>query len=323
MSNKHFNTCISPLNKLWKFMSFTKDDKVLRDFIDYLKFYTTWNNKPLLKYINRDNWSNLYLNRLSLLTNSWKVWNFRGWLQTIYLWKIVSLCELREVKIKKDLLLMVTIYWKGLKILREDYDLWLSLKCFFKDWLELWEDLTVTRIDYTVDCAKYNFRKQNSLKTKKWGIIKNKNNIETMYFWVKRHDSAMFIRYYDKKADLVSSWFVDLYPEYKFIDQVMRYELVVNSKGLDDYERVIKFNNLYDLITLWYDIPFRDRTWENDKYYHWKDETILNTCVKNINLLKNSWDFESLDKLFIYLDTIYRKNWRYIPLFTPIKWDSD
>ena len=66
MSNKHFNTCISPNNKLGKFMSFTKDDKVLRDFIDYLRFHTTWNDKPLLKYMHRDNGKCLNFSRLSL-----------------------------------------------------------------------------------------------------------------------------------------------------------------------------------------------------------------------------------------------------------------
>lgn len=321
MSSKHFNTCISPNNKLWKFMSFTKDDKVLRDFVDYVRFHTSRNNKPLLKYINRDNASTLFLNRLNLLTNGWKLGFFRAWIQTVFLWQIVPLCELREVKIKKNVVLMVSMYWKWLKLLRDDYDLWLSLKCFFKEWLELWDELTITRIDYTVDCAKYNFRKENTLNTKKWWNILKENKIQTKYFGVKSHDSAMFIRYYDKKADLLESWFYNLYPEYHFLDEIMRYELVVNSKWLDDYERHINLQSLYDLVNLWYDIPFRNRA--KEKKLHRKDDTILNNCVKNINLLKNTWDYESIDKLFIYLDSIYRKNGRSFPLYSPMKWDFD
>lgn len=323
MSNKHFNTCISSNNKIWRFMSFTKDDKVLRDFIDYLRFHTSWNNKPLLQYLHRDNWKCLNFSRLSLniYENSRC---FNAMIQTVVYWQIVKICDLREIKINWKLRLMVSLYWKWLKVLRDDYSLYQSLKCFFTDWLELWEDLTITRIDYTVDCAKLNFRKQNSLNNKKWWYIfaDKETNVETKYFGVKSHDSAMFIRYYDKKKDLVKSDFLRLYPEYKYLDQVMRYELSVNSKWLDDYERNIKLNSLYDLINLGYDIPFRNRKWEKDML-HWKDETLLNTCVKNINLMKNIWDIDSLDKLYCYLDSIYRKNKMSLPIYLPLVWDSD
>ena len=303
-------------------MSFTKDDKVLRDFIDYLRFHTTWNDKPLLKYMHRDNGKCLNFSRLSLhIYDNSRCW-FRAVLQTVVLWNIVDICDLREVKIQKDLKLMVSLYGKGLKVLRDDFSLYQSLKCFFTDWLELWEDLTITRIDYTVDCAKMNFRKENSLRNLKGGRIEKKWIVQTKYFGVKSHDSAMFIRYYDKKADLLESNYSWLYPEYHFIDNVMRFELSVNSKWLDDYERHININSLYDLINLGYDIPFRNRKKEKE-LLHWKDETLLNNCVKNINLLKNIWDFESLDKLYCYLDTIYRKNKQSLPIYLPLVWDSD
>jgi hypothetical protein len=57
-----------------------------------------------------------------------------------------------------------------LKLLREDKDLWRSLKLFFSDFIMLGDELTICRIDYTVDCMKLNFRKENSLKCRVSGV---------------------------------------------------------------------------------------------------------------------------------------------------------
>ena len=318
MSKNHFNTAISPNNKLNKFMSFTKDDMVLRDFIDYLTFYTTWDNKPLLKFINRDNGPSFYLGRLSLDIAKNRIGHFLWQIHTVYNGHSVAICQLKEIKVWSKLVIKVSIYWKWLKLLREDFDLYKTLKCLFTDRLMFWEELTVCRIDYTCDCAKYNFRKYNSMRAKKGADFKNKEwesmQVKTVYFWKRSHDSAYFIRYYDKKYEIQhgenghnTEW---LYPEYQFIPEVMRYELSVNSKWLDKKERDININNLYDLITLWYDIPFRNR---KDEKYHWKDETVLNTAIKNVNLLKNIGDYESIDKLYIYLNELYVNKGRSLP----------
>ena len=158
MSKNHFNTAISPNNKLNKFMSFTKDDMVLRDFIDYLTFYTTWDNKPLLKFINRDNGPSFYLGRLSLDIAKNRIWHFLWQIHTVYNGHSVAICQLKEIKVWSKLVIKVSIYWKWLKLLREDFDLFKTLKCLFTDRLMFWEELTVCRIDYTCDCAKYNLR---------------------------------------------------------------------------------------------------------------------------------------------------------------------
>ena len=316
MSNKclksHFNTAISPLNKIWKFMSFTKDDKVLSDFIDYLSFYTTWSFGPLTKLLSSDNAPSFYLWRLSVDLLDRKQWLFKAWVSTAFMWIAVKICQLQEVKIKDRIVLKIDIYWKGLKLLRDDHDLWCSLKLFFSDRLLLGDILTITRIDYTVDCAKINFRKENSLNCRVSGIFTKDGEVKTKYFGRKWHDTACFIRYYDKKEEMAVRGTTNLYPEYQFLPIVMRYELQVNSKWFDPYEREIKFNDLYDLINLWYHI--KDNNWSHKKQ---KEENILNEIVCWLNQLRNKKDYDSLDKVSVYLDTLYRKLNKEMPLYSP------
>ena len=314
----HYNTAISPLNKIWKYMSFTKDDKVLSDFIDYLSFYTTWSFAPLTKLLSSDNWPALYLWRLSVDLIDRKQWLFKAWISTAFMWYSIKICQLNEVKIKDKIVLKIDIYWKWLKLLRDDHDLRLSLKLFFSDRLLLWDELTITRIDYTVDCAKLNFRKENSLKCHVSWIYTKDWEVKTKYFWRKWHDTASFIRYYDKKEEMSVRWTSHLYPEYQFLPVVMRYELQVNSKGFDPYERCIKFEELYNLINLWYHIE--DNHLSHKKQ---KEENLLNDIVLKINQLKCKKDYDSLDKICVYLDSLYRKSNRTMPLYSPIKWDSD
>ena len=308
-TKKHFNTCISPNNKLAKYMSFTKDDKVLRDFIDYLSFYTSRNHDVLLRLLASDNGPSVYLGRLSVDCIDNKIWLFRAWISTSYMWMSVKICQLREMKIKDKVVLKVDIYWKWLKLLREDKDLRNSLRLFFSDWLCLWEDLTVCRIDYTVDCMKYNFKKPNTLRSRAYVPMYMDGAVKTKYFGIKWHDSAMFLRYYDKKWEINDRWTSLLYPEYQFLKEVMRYELQVNSKWLDPCERYIKLSNLYDLINLGYDIKLN--SWSHVKK---KEETSYSIIVSEINKLRNAKDYEWLNKVYIYLENVFTKK----KLITPV-----
>lgn len=296
------NSIISPMNKIWKFMRFTAKDEVLSDFIDYLSFYTTWQFAPLTRLLNSDNAPSVYLWRLSIDCLENKIWLFRAWISTSYMWYSVKICQLREMKIWTQIVLKVDLYWKWLKLLRDDKDLRNSFNIFMRDRLMLWEELTITRIDYTVDCQKMNFRKENTLRCRVSGVFSKDWNVKTKYFGVKWHDSAMFIRYYDKKEEISVRWTAMLYPEYQFIDHVQRYELQVNSKWLDDYERCIKFNDLYNLINMWFQIWIRKR-WNEVK----KDESSYKLIVNEINKLRNEKDIESLQKVRIYLDWVFRK----------------
>ena len=298
----HFNTCISPLNKIWNYMSFTKDDKVLSDFIDYLTFYTSWNFAPLTKLLSSDNAPSVYLGRLSIDRVENKIWLFRAWVSTSYLGYSIKVCQLQEIKLWNKIVLKVDIYWKWLKLLREDKDLWNSLNCFFRDWLMLWDELTICRIDYTVDCMKLNFRKENSLRCRVSWIFMKDWDVKTKYFGVRWHDTAMFIRYYDKKEEISKRNTSMLYPEYQFLPCVMRYELQVNSKWFDKIERIIPYNDLYSLICLGYNISDNKSSHKKQK-----DESIYKEIVKKINDLCSSKDNESLEKVYIYLLRVFKQ----------------
>lgn len=297
-----FHSGISPENKIWKYIKFNKNDKILNDFIDYLSFYSSWNFSILAKLMSSDNGPAVYVWRLSIDRSENKNWLFRAWVSTSYLWYSIKVCQLAEFKIWNQIVLKVDLYWKWLKLLREDKDLYNSFRLFCSDWLELWEELTITRIDYTVDCMKLNFRKVNSLKYRcSWTYYKDWLT-KTKYFWKRWHDSCMFIRYYDKKEEISKRWSSMLYPEYQYLPEVMRYELQVNSKWFDKSERIIKLKDLYNLINLGYHV------WNNtESHKRKKDETLYSEICDRINMLKNIKDYESLNKVWIYLDWIYRK----------------
>lgn len=296
------NNLISPMNKIWQFMRFTRKDKVLDDFIDYLSFYTSRNFAPLTKLLSSDNAPSVYLGRLSIDCLEKKIGLFRAWVSTSYMWYSIKLCQLQELKIWTQIVLKIDIYWKWLKLLRDDKDLRNSFRLFLSDWLLIGEDLTICRIDYTVDCWKLNFRKENTLRCRCSWLITKDWEPKTKYFGVRWHDTAMFIRYYDKKEEIQKRWTAMLYPEYQLLDCVQRYELQVNSKGFDDYERRIKFKDLYSVINMGYHIWKRNRKDENKK-----DESSYKLIIDEINKLKSQKDYESLDKVRIYLDWVYRK----------------
>lgn len=308
----HFNNSISPLNKIWKYMSFTKKDKVLSDFIDYLSFYTSRNFAPLMKLLSSDNAPSVYLWRLSVDCLEKKIWLFRAWISTSYMWYSIKLCQLQEMKINNKIVLKIDLYWKWLKLLREDKDLRNSLNIFFRDFLLLWDEITLCRVDYTVDCMKINFRKENTLRCRCSWMFSKDWEVKTKYYGVKWHDSAMFLRYYDKKEEISIRWTSMLYPEYQFLPCVMRYELQVNSKWFDKSDRLIKFSDLYSVICMWYNIKDRDRSKEKSK-----DEDIVNEVIRLLNKLNSPSlpDYDSLDKVYIYLDSLYRKIGREVPFY--------
>lgn len=296
------NNLISPMNKIWQFMRFTRKDKVLDDFIDYLSFYTSRNFAPLTKLLSSDNAPSVYLGRLSIDCLEKKIGLFRAWVSTSYMWYSIKLCQLQELKIWTQIVLKIDIYWKWLKLLRDDKDLRNSFRLFLSDWLLIGEDLTICRIDYTVDCWKLNFRKENTLRCRCSWLITKDWEPKTKYFGVRWHDTAMFIRYYDKKEEIQKRWTAMLYPEYQLLDCVQRYELQVNSKGFDDYERRIKFKDLYSVINMGYHIKTRER-----KKSDFKDESLYCRIKHWIDKLVETKDYESLDKVRIYLDWVYRK----------------
>lgn len=120
--------------------------------------------------------------------------------------------------------------------------MWSSVEKVFTKFFGM-QDICITRADYTCDCAKYNFRKINTLNCRiAWKIEKN-DKLQYIVFG-RKWKSARVLRYYDKRQELIERWTAWLYPEYFGYDQIMRYELQVNSEWFDKWEREI---TIYDL----------------------------------------------------------------------------
>lgn len=313
-------TYIDPRNKIWKYIKFDKRDKVLCDFIDYCAFYGRWTPNLLMNLFVSDNWPSVYVWKITL-----RKWDnpklFTIYWDVVVCWKVITIFRLQELKINKERNLKVDLYWKWVKLIREEL-LRPDVLRVLKEYCKL-DDIILTRADYTVDCAKYNFRKKNTLRSLTWwNIFKNnrvirekdydilkdidllnktindkKRKINYKLFWTKSSSSAHFIRYYDKKREIVQRWTQFLYPEYFDVPQVMRYELQVNSKWFDEDERHLKVEQIYDFITFWLNItdnknshkriPRNQSMYERIKYW--------------INKLKRENDYESLEKIKLLL----------------------
>ena len=250
MRNYKPKTYISPNNKIWKYIKFTKRDKVLCDFIDYLAFYGKWNRKKTLSLLSSDNAPSFYAGKISIEKNEW-VSTFQAFGSYSYMGMSVRLFRIWEIQIWWEVVLKVDIYWKGLKIIRED-NLWANIELIFKSYFGM-DEIKLTRVDYTVDCAKYAFKKKNSLKTSIKGKVEKENNVEYLVFG-RKGQSARFIRYYDKKKEILARWTSWLYPEYFGYSEIMRYELQVNSDWMDNYERYIKIDDIRGFVDFWFSI---------------------------------------------------------------------
>lgn len=303
-------------------MKFDKRDNVICDFIDYVAFYGRWNPTLLMNLLVSDNWPSVYVGRITL--TKWEQWRlFTCFGQVVVAWKIVPIFRLQELKLPWDnhWNLKVDLYWKWVKLIREEWlrsDVYQVLTRYCK-----LDDIILTRADYTVDCAKYNFWKKNTLSnTTSWTICKanrvihekdyditknieslnkvindKKRKIQYKLFGCKSSSSAHFIRYYDKKREIVERWTQFLYPEYFDVPCVMRYELQVNSKGFTDEERHLKVDQIYDFITFGLNITdntvSHKRIPRNQSMYEW--------IRYGINKLKRENDYESLEKVKLLL----------------------
>lgn len=291
---------ISPNNKIWKYVKFREDDIVLDDFMDYCWFYWEWSRDKIMVYLRSDNgWSLVIDNRIVLNNLNW-FWPFRAMVSVALYGIPINILQLREIKIWWKLVLDCDLYWKWIKLIREN-DLRPSLYKLFTYYL--WMDsITITRADYTVDCMKMNFDKKNSLPCRiSWQII-NSNEVKYKTFGKKWHDSAYFLRYYDKKHEIESRWTSYLYPEYNLLKTVMRYELQVNSKWFSKVEREITINDLFWFVTLSYDIGwrYRRRKFEEIK----RDKSLLEDIIRKIVMLKNKKYVDDLLQLRFILNNL-------------------
>ncbi len=313
---------INPNNKIWDYIHFDKRDKVLCDFIDYIAFYGCWTNPILLSLLNSDNWPAVYVWRITLHKSDNK-YLFTVYWEISHLWKVVRIFRLQKLQVpgmRNNHYLKVDLYWKWVKLIREE-GLRDNLRSILVDYCGM-SDIVLTRVDYTVDCAKYNFNKPNKLKNISWWNIfkierwksdhdldslnkkielnvdkyKKSKKVQYLLFGNKSSSTARFIRYYDKKAEIVARWTQYLYPEYFDVPEVMRYELQVNSKWLDDEERRIKVDDLLGFINFWYTISNSTAS-----HHMTKNLTLYEYIAYWIRKLKRERDTESLEKIKLLL----------------------
>lgn len=288
---------LSKFNKIWEIMQFYESDWFLWEFIDFVWFYWKWKHERLLNLLKSDNGWSLYLSkRLCLNAISWFS-NFRAMVSVSVYWSPINIVQLREIKLNWEVVLDIDIYWKGCKLIREE---WIREELYLLFTYYLWmESITLTRADYTVDCQKMNFRKSNTLNYKKSWLIKEKDEFSYMTFGKKSHDSAKFLRYYDKKLEIKTRHSEHLYPEYSLLPSVMRYELQVNSKWFDKYEREIKIDDLFWFITLQKEIE--SSKWKHLSLNKYKDWSLETWVIEWIKKLQKKKDIDWLERVKLVL----------------------
>lgn len=284
---------ISPNNKIWQYIKFTKKDKVLCDFIDYLAFYGKRERKRTLVLLSSDNWPNFYVGKISIDKEEWWA-SFKAYGSYSYMGYSVRLFRVREIQIWSEIVLKVDFYWKWLKVIREE-NLRDNILTIFGDYF-LMDEIKITRVDYTVDCAKYNFNKKNTLKTTIRGKVEKEDNIEYLVFG-RKGQSARFIRYYDKKKEIIDRKTSRLYQEYFWYDQIMRYELQINSDWLDPIERYMKVWNIKQFIDFGFTIANNGTSHKKKR----KDESLYAWIKFGIRKLQKEKDYQTLDKIKLLL----------------------
>ena len=289
---------ISPLNKIWKYVKFWEDDVVLDDFMDYCWFYGSWSREKVITFLSSDNGGSIVIDNKLVLNNLNWIWPFRAMVSVAVYWIPVNIIQLREIKIWWKIVLDVDVYGKCIKLIREN-NLRPSLYKLFVYYLGM-DDIIITRADYTVDCMKMNFNKANTLKFKVSWTISNWWVVRYKTFGKKWHDSALFLRYYDKKHEIESRWTSYLYPEYSLVPNVMRYELQVNSKGFDKWEREISIDDLFWFLTLDYDVSLR--YWKHEKFK--KDDSVYCEVMRWLQELKRKKYIDDLLKIRFYLENL-------------------
>ena len=80
----------------------------------------------------------------------------------------------------------------------------------------------------------------------------------------------------------------------------MRYELQVNSKGFDKWEREISIDDLFWFLTLDYDVSLR--YWKHEKFK--KDDSVYCEVMRWLQELKRKKYIDDLLKIRFYLENL-------------------
>ena len=131
------------------------------------------------------------------------------------------------------------------------------------------------------------------------GEISKNNRVEYLLFG-RKGKSARVLRYYDKRRELIARWTAWLYPEYFGYNEIMRYELQVNSEGFDKSEREIRIWDLKDFANFGLYVPDNQASHKKKK-----DSTELEIAEKAIRKIvrdKNHEDFRKIKELIKSLE---------------------
>lgn len=288
---------LSDNNKLSEYIKIFPRDKFIREYIDYVWFYSDFSSLGY-RFFKSDNWKELYIDQILLKQQSTRSWNFLAFGYFSYNWYIVNLFRLSELKIWDKIKMKFDFYGKWILVVNR-LNLWSSIEKVLK--FRDMEDLTITRTDYAIDCETYSFRKKNTLWAKiKWRIEKNEN-LEYILFG-RKWKSAKVIRYYDKKKEIEERGTQRLYPDYWGLPGVMRYELQVNSEGFSKDEREIDYQSLKDYCNFWLYI------WHNKATHKKKlDQSYYEDIKKQLNYLVKIGDEETIKRLKLYINSIELK----------------
>lgn len=283
---------LHPLNKLGDVLKITKEDWYIADFIDYIGFYWKWKKTDWYYLFMSDNGREAYVDNISLIaenTSSGRIYIYGLY---AYAGRVVRLFRADQMTMWKDFVMKIDLYGKWILLANKENLRWTLEKIRIKFfWME---EVKITRTDYTCDCSKYNFRKTNSLRVKiKWKFY---TKDELSYYWFGKKWKNRFLRYYDKKAEILKRWTQFLYPEYFGYSEIMRYELQVNGSALNDLYRVMNVDQIKDYANFGIYIPKNNRS-------HKKllDDDILEETLANIKKMYRLWMKDNIEKIKLFL----------------------
>lgn len=312
MRNYKKTTFLHPNNKLWKYIKIFKKDQFIRDFIDYIGFYWERTKTDWYYLFLSDNGRSAYVDKIQIRAEQSRSWGFLAYGLYSYMGYTIDLFRVMERNLKGKSVLKIDFYGKWLLVVNRE-NIRSSIEKVFIKFFGM-ENITITRADYTCDCAKYNFRKTNTLNCKiAWKVQKKakkefltpeelerqklleeeKNSI--LVGWIQKDGrleyllfgrkgkSARVLRYYDKRKELLVRGTAWLYPEYFGFNEIMRYELQVNSEWFDKWEREITIMDLKNFAN--FGLYIADNTTTHKRK---KENTDLENAEKAIrNIVRN------------------------------------
>ncbi len=297
--------------------------------MDYIGFYGKWKKTDRFYLFASDNGQSAYIDKIQIRKEASKTWWFLAYGLVSYMEHTVDLFRVMERTLQGKSVLKVDFYGKGLLVVNRE-NLRNSVEKVFTKmfWMD---DITITRADYTCDCAKYNFKKVNTLGNRiTWKVVKKiekeylteedlekakeKNSLtvwqiekdwrlEYLLFG-RKGKSARVLRYYDKRRELLLRWTAWLYPEYFGYNEIMRYELQVNSKGFDKAEREITIQDLKSFAN--FGLYISNNTATHKKKFVSSDYDQASAIIRKMMREKDSHGLEKLRLLLWMIDTTAR-----------------